>query len=94
MLSEFYNSLNCLAEKTGGVRELGSANGRMMWPTRGVYLFFEPGEIRCGSGAGKRVVRVGTHALRADSRSTSGVDCHSTVVLLKAGIIGDQYSGC
>ena len=70
MLSEFYNSLNCLAEKTGGPRNLGSANGRMIWPTRGVYFFFEPGERRGGSGTGNRVVRVGTHALRADSRST------------------------
>jgi hypothetical protein len=42
----------------------------MIWPTRGVYFFFEPGETLSGSGTGNRVVRVGTHALRRDSRST------------------------
>ena len=35
-----------------------------------MYLFFEPGESRSGSGAGSRVVRVGTHALKAGARAT------------------------
>lgn len=35
-----------------------------------VYFFFEDGEQRSGSGAGARVVRVGTHALKADSSTT------------------------
>lgn len=35
----------------------------MVWPKRGVYFFFEPGERRQESGDGLRVVRVGTHAL-------------------------------
>ena len=42
----------------------------MHWPNRGVYFFFEPGERRSGSGAGSRVVRVGTHALKAGSGTT------------------------
>ena len=42
----------------------------MGWPSRGVYFFFEPGEERSRSGAGPRVVRVGTHALAARTRST------------------------
>ena len=36
---------------------------------RGVYFFFEPGELREGSGE-MRVVRVGTHALQAKSQTT------------------------
>ena len=69
-LGEFYDLLSRLADKTGGRRSLGSANGRMIWPRRGVYFFFEPGETRSGSGTRNRVVRVGTHALRVGSRST------------------------
>ena len=42
----------------------------MDWPQRGVYFFFEPGESRGLSGAGDRVVRIGTHALTDGSRST------------------------
>ncbi|MBL8833703.1 MAG: hypothetical protein JNL71_15030 [Rhodospirillales bacterium] len=36
----------------------------------GVYFFFEPGELRTGSGSGPRLVRIGTHALKAGARST------------------------
>ena len=42
----------------------------MNWPRRGVYFFFEPGEMRSGSGNGRRVVRVGTHAITGKSTST------------------------
>jgi hypothetical protein len=41
-----------------------------MWPGKGVYFFFETGEIRRESGIGPRVVRVGTHALASSSRAT------------------------
>ncbi len=44
--------------------------GRMRWPQRGVYFFFEDGETRSGSGSRHRVVRVGTHALVSGSRAT------------------------
>ncbi|OAN99207.1 hypothetical protein A8B75_19300 [Sphingomonadales bacterium EhC05] len=39
-------------------------------PQRGVYFFFEEGELRSGNRLNKRIVRVGTHALRAGSKST------------------------
>ena len=42
----------------------------MDWPRRGLYFFFEPGELRSGSGEARRVVRIGTHALTGGSRST------------------------
>ena len=38
-------------------------------PRRGVYFFFEPGELR-EDGRTPRVVRVGTHAVSAGSRTT------------------------
>lgn len=42
----------------------------MPWPKRAVYFFREPGEVRTDSGAKSRVVRVGTHALKAESATT------------------------
>jgi hypothetical protein len=39
----------------------------MEWPGRGVYFFREPGEHRSDTGEGPRIVRVGTHALKAGS---------------------------
>ena len=42
----------------------------MEWPQRGVYFFMELGEVRRESGEGLRVVRVGTHALMGQSRTT------------------------
>jgi hypothetical protein len=42
----------------------------MEWPRRGVYFFMEETEPRSDSGDGIRVVRVGTHALTATSRTT------------------------
>ena len=42
----------------------------MDWPERGVYFFMEPSERRWDSGNGLRIVRVGTHALKAGSHTT------------------------
>ncbi|MDH5528118.1 MAG: hypothetical protein OEY97_12520 [Nitrospirota bacterium] len=42
----------------------------MVWPERGVYFFFQSGERRKDSGDGPRVVRVGTHALTDDSKTS------------------------
>lgn len=69
-MRNFYVLLNDLERHTGGRRTLAAATGRMRWPNRGVYFFFEPGEKRSGSGDGSRVVRVGTHALNRNSKTT------------------------
>jgi hypothetical protein len=66
----FYNLFELLEAKMNGRRRLRDCNGCMSWPERGVYFFMEPGEQRSDSGVGSRVVRVGTHALRASSHST------------------------
>ena len=65
----FYDLLGQLAAGLG-YRRLNECSGRMDWPQRGVYFFFEPGESRALSGVGGRVVRIGTHALTDGSRST------------------------
>lgn len=64
-----HHLLDRLEHRVGGKRRLADCTGRMEWPRRGVYFFFEPGEERSGSGAGPRLVRVGTHAITAQSRS-------------------------
>jgi len=69
-LIRFYDLLRQLERRVGGTRTLSELGGRGDWPERGVYFFFEPGETRRDSGAGPRLVRVGTHALTAGSRST------------------------
>jgi hypothetical protein len=69
-LQTFYALLDRLEEKIGGKRRLVDCHGRMDWPARGVYFFFEPGELRSDSGTGLRVVRVGTHALKARAQTS------------------------
>jgi len=69
-IQRLYGILDELREKQGGYRKLGYCHGRMDWPKRGVYFFFEPGERRSDSGEGMRVTRVGTHGLKEGSSST------------------------
>ena len=66
-LQRFYSILAALEAKLGGSRTLADCSGRLTWPQRGVYFFFEAGEVRTDSGSGPRVVRVGTHALTTKS---------------------------
>lgn len=69
-LTRLYALLDRLEVSLGGKRRLVDCNGRLGWPQRGVYFFFEPGEVRSDTGTGPRVVRVGTHALTTGSRAT------------------------
>src|SRR5690348_11509401 len=64
-LIRFYSILDCLEQAIGGARVLKECRGHMDWPARGVYFFRERGENRSDTGMGPRIVRVGTHALRA-----------------------------
>ncbi len=59
-LKRFYSLLNVLELSNGGCRMLSNCSGRMAWPKRGVYFFFERDENRTDTGIGLRVVRVGT----------------------------------
>ena len=69
-LRRFYDILARLEFGYGGVRVLQACSARSEWPQRGVYFFFENGEVRSGSGSGNRVVRVGTHAVSLGSRTS------------------------
>ena len=68
-LDRFYSLLARLAlvPLQGGT--LATYTGRSRWPTRGVYFFQEPGEYREARDV-PRIVRVGTHAVSANSKAT------------------------
>jgi len=66
-LIRFYALLDSLERRVEGERKLADCSARMHWPRRGVYFFREGGETRSDSGTGPRIVRVGTHALKAGS---------------------------
>ena len=69
-LTQFYELLAQLERNLGGARRLSNCFGQMAWPQRGVYFFRETGEIRTDTGNGPRIVRVGTHALKAGGKTT------------------------
>ena len=68
--ARFYEILDRIVGQVGGPRLLRNCHGGMGWPARGIYFFFEDGEPRSGSGAGPRVVRIGTHGLKNGAQST------------------------
>ena len=69
-LQRFYAALDELKRRTGPARRLADYKRADLGTTRGVYFFFQDGENRSGSGEGQRVVRIGTHGLKAVSKST------------------------
>jgi len=68
-LDRFYEIIAKLREKCQGFRCLKESTRRSGWPGRGVYFFFEDHEF-CEDGSTLRVVRVGTHAVSVNSRTT------------------------
>lgn len=69
-LHKFYFLLSHLERLNGQGLPLSSYSGKSRLPERGVYFFREPGEFRTSAPNVRRVVRVGTHALTAGSKST------------------------
>lgn len=67
-LERFYSLLGSLKQIVGGPYRLKDLKPDLV-PTRGLYFFFEDGELR-PDGKSNRVVRVGTHGLKAGSKST------------------------
>lgn len=63
-IENFYSIIFSLAAP----RQLADLTNKQV-PSRGVYFFFENGEFRC-DGTTPRIVRVGTHGLKALSKST------------------------
>src|SRR4051794_27988684 len=68
-IRKFYDLMDILRERLGGDLTLGQCHGRMKWPKRGVYVFFDKSQNRSDSGKGPRAIRIGTHALTEGSGS-------------------------
>ncbi len=69
-LEDFYRLLKDLEKSLGGKQLFKNCNGRLSWPNRGVYFFFEPGESRTHYLKESRVVRVGTHMVSRGLKAT------------------------
>ena len=63
----FYDILGELESRMGRTRTLTACDARTGWPARGVYFFFERGEVR--EDGTLRVVRIGTHAVSQGSKT-------------------------
>jgi len=68
-LEEFYGLLKDLEKSLDGQHLFKNCDGRLSWPKRGVYFFFEPGEYRTHNKNELRVVRVGTHMVSKGSKA-------------------------
>jgi hypothetical protein len=67
-LDEFYDILETLEQNVGGKKLLSESDGKMPWPQRGVYFFFENRELR--ENGSMRIVFVGAHGTQEGSQST------------------------
>lgn len=68
-LNDFYKILKKAECKIEGKKLLSNCHGRMQWIKKGVYFFFEDGELR-DNNKDMRITRVGTHAVSKNSNST------------------------
>src|SRR5690606_28818122 len=66
-VDDFYDILSG-AQKKFSLRPLSALNRTAKLPDHGVYFFFDELEVR-GGRKGFRVVRIGTHAARANSNA-------------------------
>jgi hypothetical protein len=69
-LIRFYELLARMEERIGARPTLADCDSRTKLPERGVYFFMEQNEKRSDTGVGPRIVRVGTHGLKLDSKAT------------------------
>ena len=69
-LGDFYRMIGELERALDGGRTLGNCSGQDAWPQRGVYLLYEPGEMRGSDSSRSRIVRVGTHMVSRGSTAT------------------------
>ena len=103
-LTRFYDILDSLKGRLHGLRTLELCSGRMRWPKRGVYFFFEPGEESSHGSNCLRIVRVGTHALKNGSQcslwqrlsqhrgtSSGGGNHRGSIFRL---LVGESLKGC
>tara|TARA_R110002049_G_scaffold198475_5_gene368491 strand:+ start:1413 stop:2672 length:1260 start_codon:yes stop_codon:yes gene_type:complete len=70
-MDRFYALLaRVVALNSGATRKLSEQTARTVRHERGIYFFFEDGEMRMTSPFEQRVVRIGTHAVSNGSKAT------------------------
>jgi hypothetical protein len=69
-LGTFYKLLSELGDGLGGMQSFKDFKPGPLFPKKGVYYFFQDNETRYDSKSELRVVRVGTHAVSNNSKST------------------------
>jgi len=69
-LKYFYDLMDLLSKKIGGAHTLREPHILKSLPLNGVYFFMEDGEVRSHTGSGNRIVRIGTHGLVLNTKST------------------------
>lgn len=70
-MDRFYALLaRVVALNSGATRKLSGQTARNVCHERGIYFFFEDGEMRMTSPFEERVVRIGTHAVSNGSKAT------------------------
>ena len=71
-LDRFYDLLSILQGGMGGTRRLCDCTGKMPWPERGVYFFFEAGELRADDAVFRLETR-SDDSPQADGKPVAGV---------------------
>ena len=69
-VARLYETLEDPELRRNQLRPFAESSGSMSWPRRGLYIFYHPQERRMLPSKQLRIVRVGTHAVSAGSRST------------------------
>lgn len=69
-LNHLYELIYELKDGLGGFRKFNESHGKMNWPNRGIYLIFDDNECRIINAKFPRIIRVGTHAVTTQSKSS------------------------
>jgi hypothetical protein len=89
-LERFYHLIKILEYKTGGPFYFSDIH-LSHFPQRGVYFFMEHGELKEDIDSGLRIVRVGTHGLKKESKSTLAQRLKQHKGIVKSG--GGNHRG-
>ncbi|MFP3040256.1 hypothetical protein LQZ19_00390 [Treponema primitia] len=69
-VKKLYGILNQIVENAGGIRIFKDCDGKMYWPEKGVYFILDFDETDKYTGFCPRIVRIGTHQIRKNSKVT------------------------
>jgi hypothetical protein len=91
---KFYSLLDAHRRNIGGARTLANCSGRMAWPKRGIYFFYEMGENRTDTGRGCASSELALMPLKQAPKQNSGRVCPNIKVSRRAAEIIEDRSSC